>query len=265
MSQNSEPYFLTPHPSNLRHPLLIFLPGMDETGKELLDLETKSLEAGFDDVRCLVIPPHNFMTWQQLTETTIALIQAELESAPQKAVYLCGESLGGCLALKLIERAPHLFKRLILVNSASSFPRVAWLNQSLRLLTWTPPLLYKFSPIVILWLTSALTRIPLARLRILWKAAQAAPKKTAECRLSLLSEFRIDETQLRQFTHPVLLVASQADRLLPSVAEAQRLSKIFPAAQVVILPRSGHTCLVEPDVNLYKILQAERFITSPQP
>ena len=146
------------------------------------------------------------------------------------------------------------------MNSASSFHRVAWFNQSSRLLAWTPPLLYKFSPVVILYLTSALTRIPLTRLHVLWKAAQAAPKKTAEYRLSQLSEFRIDETQLHQFTHPVLLIASQADRVLPSVAEAQYLSKIFPAAQVVVLPQSGHTCLLEKDVNLYQILQAEDFI-----
>lgn len=255
----NELYFLTPHSSNPESPLLIFLPGMDETGKELLYLETTSLEAGFD-VRCLVIPPNNFMTWEQLTESAIALIQAELENISQQTVYLCGESLGGCLALKLIERAPYLFKRLILVNSASSFHQVAWLNQSSRLLAWTPPLLYKLSPIVILWLTSALIRIPLARLRILWKAAQAAPKKTAEYRLSQLSEFRIDEAHLHRFTHPVLLIASQADRLLPSVAEAQRLSKIFPTAQVVVLPHSGHTCLVEPKVNLCQILQAEHFV-----
>lgn len=259
--QKNELYFLTPHPSNSEYPLLIFLPGMNEIGKELLYLETKSLEVGFD-VRCLVIPPNNFMTWEQLTEITIVLIQLELEKGKQSEVYLCGESLGGCLALKLIERAPHLFKRLILVNSASSFNRVAWLNQSSRFLAWTPPLLYKFSPIVILWLTSALTRIPLARLRILWEAARVAPKKTAEYRLSQLSEFRIDDAPLHCFTHPVLLIASQADRLLPSVAEAQRLSKIFPAAQVVVLPHSGHTCLVELDVNLYEILQAEYFVTS---
>ena len=224
--QDDELYFLTPHSSNPEYPLLVFLPGMDETGKELLYLETKSLEAGFN-VRCLVIPPNNFMTWEQLAEGTISLIQAELEQVPQEAVYLCGESLGSCLALKLVECAPHLFKRLILVNSASSFHRVSWLSQSSRLLARTPLFLYKFSPIVILWLTSALTRIPLIRLRILWRAAQAAPKKTAEFRLSQLSEFRIDETQLRRFTHPVLLIASQADRLLPSVTEAHRLSKIF--------------------------------------
>jgi pimeloyl-ACP methyl ester carboxylesterase len=253
-------YFLAPHSSNSNYPLLIFLPGMDETGKELLSLETKSLAAGFD-VRCLVIPSENFMTWEQLTESTIALIQSELETVSQQSVYLCGESLGGCLALKLIERAPHLVKRLILVNCASSFHRVAWLKQSPRLMAWTPPLLYRLSPIVILWLTSALTRIPLARLRILWKAAQVAPKKTAEYRLSQLIEFRIDQTLLDRFTRSVLLIASQADRLLPSVAEAQRLSRIFPAAQVVVLPRSGHTCLVEPKVNLYQILQAEHFTT----
>ena len=108
---------------------------------------------------------------------------------------------------------------------------------------------------------SALTRIPLTRLHVLWKAAQAAPKKTAEYRLSQLSEFRSDETQLHQFTHPVLLLASQADRVLPSVAEAQYLSKIFPTAQVVVLPQSGHTCLIETDINLYQILQAEHFVT----
>ncbi len=259
--QDNELYLLTPHSSNPEYPLLIFLPGMDETGKELLYLETKSLEAGFN-VCCLVIPPNNFMTWEKLAESTIALIQTELERVSQEAVYLCGESLGGCLALKLIDRAPHLFSRLILVNSASSFHRVAWLNQSSRLLAWTPLFLYKFSPIVILCLTSALIRIPLARLRILWKAAQAAPKKTAEFRLSQLSEFQIDETQLHRFTQPVLLVASQADRLLPSLAEAHRLSQVFPTAQVVILPHSGHTCLVEPGVNLYKILQAKHFVDS---
>ena len=258
--QNSEPYFLTPHISNPEYPLLIFLPGMNETGKALLELETRGLEAGFD-VRCLVITPSNFMDWEQLTESVIALIQAELERTPQEAVCLCGESWGGCLALELIEHAPHLFKRLILVNSASSFHRIAWFTQSSRLLAWTPPLLYKFSPIVVLCLTSALTRIPLTRLHVLWKAAQAAPKKTAEYRLSQLSEFRIDETQLHQFIHPVLLIASQADRVLPSVAEAQHLSKIFPAAQVVVLPQSGHTCLMEADINLYQILQAEHFVT----
>ncbi|PSB26055.1 alpha/beta hydrolase [Chlorogloea sp. CCALA 695] len=258
--QNSEPYFLTFHSSNPEYPLLIFLPGMNEAGKALLELVTRGLEAGFN-VRCLVIPLNNLMDWQQLTESTIALIQVELERIPQEAVYLCGESLGGCLALKLLEHAPHLFKGLILVNSASSFHRVAWLNQSSRLLSWTSPLLYNFSGIFTLCLTSALTRIPLARLQILWEAAQAAPKKTAEYRLSQLSEFRIDETQLHQFTHPVLLIASQADRVLPSVAEAQYLSKIFPAAQVVILPHSGHTCLIEADIDLYQILQAEHFVT----
>ena len=147
--QNSEPYFLTPHISNPEYPLLIFLPGMNETGQGLLKIETRGLEVGFH-VRCLVIPLNNFMDWEQLAESTIALIQAKLEKVPQEVVYLCGESWGGCLALKLIEYTPHLFKRLILVNSASSFHRVAWFNKSLRLLAWTPPLLYKFSPVVIL-------------------------------------------------------------------------------------------------------------------
>lgn len=233
---------------------------MNETGEDLLKLVTRGLEAGFN-VRCLVVPFNNFMSWRELRVSALALIQAELKTIPHEVAYLCGESWGGCLALKLIEYAPHLFKRLILVNSASSFHRVALFNQASRLLAWTPQLLYKFSPIVILCLTSALKRIPLARLQVLRKAAQAAPKKTAEYRLAQLSEFRLDETHLHQFTHPVLLIASHADRVLPLVAEAQYLSKIFPAAQVVVLPHSGHTCLMEAEVDLYQILQVGHFVT----
>lgn len=258
--QNSEPYFLTPPRSNPEYPLLIFLPGMNETGRVLLELETRGLDAGFD-IRCLVVPFNNFMDWDQLRESTLALIQAELEKIQLEAVCLCGQSWGGCLALKLVEYAPHLFNRLILVNPASSFHPIIWLNQISRLLAWTPPLLYQFSGIVTLCLTSALTRISIARLYILWQAAQTAPKKTSEYRLSQLSKFRIDETQLYHFSQPVLLIASQADRVLPSVTEAQHLSEIFPTAQVVVLPYSGHTCLVETDISLYQILKAEHFIT----
>ncbi|MCY7322283.1 MAG: alpha/beta hydrolase [Phormidesmis sp. CAN_BIN36] len=156
--RDSEPYFLTPHSSNSSHSLLIFLPGMDETGKELLYLETKDLQAGFD-VRCLVIPPEYITDWETLTECTTALIRTALSQTSQTKIYLCGESFRGCLALKLMERIPHLIKRLILINSASSFHQVPWLNQSSWLLSWMPPLFYKLSPIVILPMISAILRV----------------------------------------------------------------------------------------------------------
>jgi pimeloyl-ACP methyl ester carboxylesterase len=80
--------------------------------------------------------------------------------------------------------------------------------------------------------------------------------------LSLVREFDVDETQLRRLTQPVMLIASALDRLLPSKTEAQRLVKILSNAQMVVLPYSGHACLLEADINLYNIMQAENFLDS---
>ena len=82
-----QPYFLTPIKSSLSYPLLVFLPGLDETGKELLNIQTAGLENAFD-VRCFVIPPDEFRSWDMLADKAIALTQAELEKTDRPSVYL---------------------------------------------------------------------------------------------------------------------------------------------------------------------------------
>ncbi len=116
-------YFFNPQASKPNCPLLIFLPGLDETGLDLMSMQTDSLEIGFD-VRCFVISPEDIDDFDLLAESALALIEAELASTPERAVYLCGESFGGCIALKMLEQAPKLFEKIILVNPASSFHRV---------------------------------------------------------------------------------------------------------------------------------------------
>ncbi len=76
----------------------------------------------------------------------------------------------------------------------------------------------------------------------------------------MVTEFEVDETQLRRLTQPVLVIAGGADRLLPSVHEAERLLNYLPNAKVVVLPDSGHTCLLETDVNLLKIMKDQSFL-----
>lgn len=271
----SHPYFLTPQPSNPSYPLLVFIPGMDETGKELMCIQTAGLEAAFD-VRCFVIPPNDLTNWDEMTEELATLTQIELEKVPRRhlrerrevacretsPVYLCAESFGSCLALKVLEKFPQLFTNIILINSASSFHRVPWLNLGSLLLPYTPQLFYKISSFLSLPFIANLSRVsPVASLALL-KSTSSAPKKTANQRLSLMKEFDIDENKLSQITQPVLLIASREDRLLPSEAEAQRLSNIFPNSQIITLPNSGHACLVQNDVNLYKILLSANFIVT---
>lgn len=112
---------LTPKASKPTHPLFIFLPGMDGTG-ELLRPQLAGLRTAFD-IRCLSIPSDDLMGWEGLVEQAANLIEREQKRVSPRLTYLCGESFGGCLALKLAAHFPQLCDRLILVNSASSVSR----------------------------------------------------------------------------------------------------------------------------------------------
>jgi pimeloyl-ACP methyl ester carboxylesterase len=81
----------------------------------------------------------------------------------------------------------------------------------------------------------------------------------------MVTEFEVDETQLHHLTQPVLVIAGAADKLLPSVMEAERLVNLLPNAKMVILPNSGHTCLLETDVHLFDILKNQNFLDNSVP
>lgn len=254
----SHPCFLTPSRLQPTYPLFVFLPGMDGTG-QLLRTQTAGLERGFD-VRCLAIPPDDLTSWDDLTQVVIELIHMELEQSPGRPVYLCGESFGGCLAMKVALHSPNLFKRIILVNPASSFNQQLWLSWGSQVTRWLPGVLYHWSSIGLMPFLANLERLAAEDRYALLKAVQSVPQKTSIWRLALLHEFYIPETQLEQLIQPVLLIAGLADRLLPSGAEAQRLSKFLPNAKMLTLPKSGHACLLETEVNLYEILQTHDFL-----
>jgi len=256
----SRPCFLTPERLQPDFPLFVFLPGMDGTGR-LLRTQTAGLEPAFD-VRCLAIPPDDLTNWQVLTETVVALIEAELQQAPDRPVYLCGESFGACLAMKVALYAPQLFDRIILVNPASSFrrkPIIAWGSQVTR---WLPEFAYRLSSIALMPFLAYLGRVAEGDRQTFYDAVLSVPQKTSIWRLSLLGEFDVTDEQLPQLKQPVLLLASATDRLLPSLPEVQHLEKFLPHAQTVVLPYSGHACLLEADVNLYEIMKAQNFLTA---
>ncbi|MDX2216238.1 MAG: alpha/beta hydrolase [Oculatellaceae cyanobacterium bins.114] len=251
-------HFLTPRRVYPEAPLFVFSPGMDGTG-QLLRTQTEGLERAFD-VRCLAIPPDDLTHWDDLAEQALALVRTELEGDCERKVYLCGESFGGCLAMKMIVRSPQLFHRLILVNPASSFNRRPWIHWGSQVTQFLPEPLYQASCIGLLPFLASLGRISASDRQALLEAMQSVTQKSSIWRLSLLSDFRLTDEQVASIQQPVLLIASQGDRLLPSVNEADLLAQFFPRAQVHILPNSGHACLLESDVNLYDILRFHRFL-----
>lgn len=258
-----KPCFLTPKRLQPEYPLFVYLPGMDGTG-QLLRTQTAGLEAGFD-VRCLAIPREDLTTWEVLTQNVVDLIYAELEKSSQRSVYLCGESFGGCLAQKVAVAAPQLFKRIILINPASSFHLHPFYNWVSQLTYIVPSGLFDIGALGLLPFLASLSRISRSDRQEMLKTMRSVPAETVLWRLSLIREFHVDEEQLRSLTQPVLLLASYLDRLLPSMSEARRLVNILPDAKMVVLPESGHACLLETDINLYEIMKEHNFLENSIP
>lgn len=254
----SRPCFLTPKHLNPDYPLFVFLPGMDGTG-QLLRSQTEGLETAFD-VRCFAIPADDLTSWDDLALSLIDLIKAELEKRSSRSVYLCGESFGGCLAVNVALKSPELFNRIILINPATSFNQRPLLRFGAQLGHWVPDYFYQISALALLPFLSALGRICPSDRRALLNAMQSVPPKTVNWRISMVTEFDVDETQLHRLTQPVLLIGGAADRLLPSVQEVERLVELLPNAKMVVLPNSGHTCLLETDINLFEIIKTHNFL-----
>jgi len=261
MSLNRVRFLKQSHPSRPDVPLLVFLPGMDGTG-ELFENQLGSLQQEMD-VRCLSIPPDDTTPWEGLARATADLIRVEKAAVPRRPVYVCGESFGGCLALMLARYAPESFDYLILVNPASSFSRQPWRQWSAEMARSVPAPLYSLSAIALVPLLIAPERVSETNQRALLTAMWSVTQRSAAWRLSLAGQFSLDDMPLHRITQPTLVLASTGDRLLPSVEESERLLKRLPNARRMLLPGSGHACLLETEINLGKILKAQQFLKYP--
>lgn len=248
---------LTPKASKPTHPLLIFLPGMDGTGR-LLGNQLAGLSRDFD-IRSLSIPSDDLTNWEGLVEQAANLIENEQKLVPSRPIYLCGESFGGCLALKLAAHFPQLCNRLILINPASSFNRQSWMGWGASVTQWLPNPLYRLSTLGLLPFLIAPQRVSRHNRQALLAAMQSVTPESAAWRLSLLSQFTLEQLPLERIEQPTLVLAGGSDRLLPSMAEAEKLVSYLPNAQKNLLPESGHACLLETEVKLSDILQLQRF------
>jgi len=252
---STRPYLFAPSQRSPELPLFVFLPGMDGTG-ELLRTQTASLERYFD-VRCLALPQAEFDSWEELGARVVEAIAAQRQGRP---VYLCGESFGGCLALTVAALAPELFVRGILANPASSFRRRPYLGWGAFGTRWMPESIYKASTGLLLPFLAAMDRVEPDARAALVAAMRSVPPETVQWRLSLLDAFEAKPEHLQRLQFPVLLLAGGRDRLLPSVEEAEHLAGLLPEAETVLLPESGHACLLEADVRLSEILSEHDFL-----
>ncbi|WP_218082038.1 alpha/beta fold hydrolase [Anthocerotibacter panamensis] len=234
-------------------PLLLYLPGLDGTGK--LFYQQEALLAPYCDVRILCIPLHDQSNWSQLTQLVFELLPKD-RSQP---VILCGESFGACIALQAATACPACFDKVVLINPATSWRRQTILSQGAHCLTLLPAVSCQFAALFFMPFLAAINRIRPKDRRVLLAILRLVPAETIVHRLRLLKEFDQDD-QLPVLSMPVLLLAGRADRLLPSLDEALWLSKRIPDAQVQIMPYSGHALLIEQEVDLAQLLLQYGFL-----
>lgn len=243
-------------------PYLVFLPGMDGTG-QLIHHQLPSLSQYFD-VKALAIPTDSQLSWAALTETLAQLIQQHCrqpqEASPHRRLYLCGESFGGCLALQLAAYYPHLVDRLVLVNPASSFHQRFWLDWGVGMVRSLPIPLFQLSAYGLLPFLADADRVDPTNRQALLTAMQSVAPSSASWRIRLLMDLDVDQLPLEQIKMPTLILASNRDRLLPSQAEANRLQQRISQAEILTLPASGHTCLLEQTINLSELLRQKQFL-----
>lgn len=263
VGSTSEPVrFLPPKGADSSKPLFVFLPGMDGAGT-LFRPQVARLLPWFD-VRCVALSLTDRSGWERLARKVGLLIRAERlsgrEGSRRRLVYLCGESFGGCLVMHVLTQWPELFERIILINPASSFRRLPWMHLGPLIMRRLPSQAYQFSSIGLVPLLIESHRVKRRDRKDMTAAMGAVPARTAAWRMKLLSEFESERLPLERMTHPVLLIAGENDRLLPSKREAKSLLARFPNAQMKVLPKSGHACLLESETDLQKILVEAGFL-----
>ena len=201
------------------------------------------------------------------------------------------ENPWGLLSLCVASERPDLITRLILVNPASSFDKSAWsvLGPALPSIPneFWGALPYALTPVLFdpLRMASGLMETiasaePQEALEAMTSTvvklgesipavgalAEIIPRDTLAHRLDkvlgLGCEYlnRDEYARLRAIDTPTLVVASENDNLIPSLAESERLRKFMRCVKVHVLRGASHAALQEPGVNLMTIARNNAFL-----
>ncbi|KAH8959581.1 hypothetical protein BDL97_06G084000 [Sphagnum fallax] len=271
------------HDDDNDRPLLLYVPGMDCTGKGIASQLPTLAAAGYD-IRCVYIPSDNRSTWQELVQMVCHLLQKEVEEDEEgiettrkqqqqrqhrRHLTVVGESFGACLAIRLALASPSLITHLVLINPATNFaqnnPLVSFCA-STGLLAFFPQTLYQIAQDLMLPLMVKRNRVSIKDHETLLSPIDFVPAECGAWRFSMLNDSTgLSDVDIQSINMPTLLFASAKDWVLPSMAECARLQCLLPNAKRVILPESGHTALLEHSIDLAKMLQTHGFVVPPEP
>lgn len=243
-------YPVPPFAQEGQGPTLILVPGLDGTA-QLFYRQLPLLSPHFRVVT-FPLPNDNQCTMNDLVEELRLLVERLAAKTGHHQVFLCGESFGGALSMSFGLAYPEHLHGLVIVNS---FPRIRK-----RLQIRLGPLALRAIPWGAMRLVRRFTESKLHSahthpddLREFHERTQAVSRTGYIRRLEILQEYDIRD-KLRELEVPTLFLASDQDRLVPSVREAQFMSERVPDSEARILEAFGHICLIHHDFDLMEYL-----------
>ncbi|XP_044377244.1 acyltransferase-like protein At1g54570, chloroplastic isoform X8 [Triticum aestivum] len=244
-------------------PTLLYLPGIDGVGLGLI--RHHEALAKIFVLWCLHIPVKDRTSFEGLVEYVERTVKLESSRAPDRPVYLVGESIGACIALAVAARNRDTDLVLILVNPGTSFHK-SKLQSLSAFLDLIPEPFHLNSPEFLNFLTVLLENFMqmlltfIGRGTYLEEGGQALseflvdvlPRETIVWKLQML---RIASSFVNSRLHAVraqtLVLASGYDVLLPSREEAQRLQSMLENCRVRHFRDNGHTILLGEEYKLF--------------
>ncbi|KAJ9562486.1 hypothetical protein OSB04_007646 [Centaurea solstitialis] len=230
------------------------------------------------DIWCLHIPTTDRTPFTDLVKLVEKTVRSENCRFPNRPIYIVGESFGGCLALAVAARIPHIDLVLILANSATSFSK-SQLQPLLPILKIMPD--YSVLPYVMSLMTGVPSRMVMSTAQkglpspetvtdlseavtaLFSYLSDLADVLTVEMVLWKLkmveSACAYSNSCLHSVSAQTLVLSSGNDQLLPSVQEGERLRKILPNCQIRTFSDCGHALFLEEDFDLVTVIKGAGF------
>jgi pimeloyl-ACP methyl ester carboxylesterase len=225
---------------------LVLVPGLDGTGL-LFYRQVPLLERRF------AVTTHRLRdSAAHLTELVDDLHAHVVSCAGNQQVTLVGESFGGALSLSYALARPERVARLVILNSFPHFDPQARLWLGYHLLRATPWGVMRLVRRLTAWRLHSRHTGP-AELRRFHALMRATTRRGYLSRLRMLREYDV-RRRLPEITAPVLYLAADRDRLVPSTEQAALMASLTPHATVRVLEGHGHICLIAPDLDLGAVL-----------
>jgi pimeloyl-ACP methyl ester carboxylesterase len=228
-------------------PPLIFVPGMDGTGRlfyRQVPLLARQFRVGTYTLR------DEAESMETLVEDLDQMIRT---LAPDgEGVVVVTESFGGAPALSYALAHPRRIRGLVVLNSFPRFPSQLRLRLGLGLAHVVPwRLMAVFRRATVSRLHSRTT--DRSEVRHFLQQTDETTRRGYISRLRILINYDVRD-RLKDIRVPTLFLAADQDQLVPSLKHASDMVARVPGAALRILEGHGHACLIAPGVDLAEIL-----------